>query len=435
MSKRESVGMTAEDHLAGGATGQAPEEKADGGPVAGGEVAGPVASGDLAGPVAGDDMLDIDIYGFWSECRDSQPVVSIDADMIGRQMWMLTKHSDVESVLRDPDRFSSRINYETMGPVMGTLILGMDGEEHRKYRALVAQAFRPSALAQWEHELIRPIITELLDEVAPKGRADLVEEVTSRYPVQVIAGVLGVPVEDHVQFHKWAVDISVGPEDYEVSKPASVAMREYLEPIVEDRRANPRKDLISDIVTAEIDGERLSDEHVYGFLRLLLPAGAETTYRVMGSTLFALLTHPEVMDKVRRDPGALPGVIEEVLRWETSVTMVNRETLCPVEISGTAIPEGASIVCALGSSNRDRDRYSDPDLFDPDRQGPGHIAFGTGRHQCLGMHLARLELRVGLAAVLARLQNLRLDPDEPEPKIEGIAFRSPPRLPVLFDPA
>jgi cytochrome P450 len=416
--------MTADDQEA---DGQVLDEVQD--------AASPVSGTELSGPVAGDDMLDIDIYGFWSEARQSDPVVGIDVDAEIHPMWMLTKHSDVESVLRDPDRFSSRINNETMGPVMGTLILGMDGEEHRKYRALVAQAFRPSALARWEEELITPIITELLDEVAPKGKADLVLEVTSRYPVQVIAGVLGVPVEDHVQFHKWAVDISIGPENYDVSKPASIAMREYLEPIVEDRRANPRNDLISDIVMAEMDGERLSDEHVYGFLRLLLPAGAETTYRMMGSTLFALLSHPKIMERVLHDRSELPGVIEEVLRWETSVTMVNRETLCPVEISGTAIPAGASIVCALGSSNRDEDRYSDPHLFDPDRQGAAHIAFGTGRHQCLGMHLARLELRVGLNAVLDRLQNLRLDPDEPEPRVEGIAFRSPPHLPVLFDPS
>ena len=138
---------------------------------------------------------------------------------------MVTRHEDVEAVLRDPDRFSSRINNETMGPVMGTLILGMDGDEHRRYRSLVAQAFRPSALARWEEELIGPIIDGLLDDLAPKGRGDLVSDVTSRYPVQVIAGVLGVPVSDHEQFHRWAIEISLGPEDYSVSKPASEEMR------------------------------------------------------------------------------------------------------------------------------------------------------------------------------------------------------------------
>jgi cytochrome P450 len=379
------------------------------------------------------DMSDIDIYGFWAECRRDQPVLQVDTTPTGRPMWMVTSYDDVEAVLRDPDRFSSRINTETMGPVMGTLILGMDGDEHRRYRSLVAQAFRPSALARWEEELIEPIITGLLDDLAPKGRGDLVEDITSRYPVQVIAGVLGVPVEDHQQFHQWAVDISQGPEDYARSMPASREMREYLEPIVADRREHPREDLVSDIVTAEMDGERLSDEHVYGFLRLLLPAGAETTFRVMGSTLLALLTHPELKEKVIADPSAIDGVIEEVLRWETSVTMVNREANEPVEIAGVEVPQGASVVVCTGSANHDESRYDNAAEFDSDRDPKPHIAFGTGRHQCLGMHLARLELRVGVCAVLDRLPNLRLDPDAPPVSVEGLAFRSPPRLPVLFD--
>jgi cytochrome P450 len=381
------------------------------------------------------DGMDLDIYGFWAECRRDQPVVEVDGATMGRRTWMVTRYDDVEAVLRDPDRFSSRINNDTMGPVMGTLILGMDGDEHRRYRSLVAQAFRPSALARWDEELIAPTIKGLLDAIAPLGRADLVADVTSRYPVQVIAGVLGVPVEDFEQFQKWALAISQGPQDYGVSMPASNEMREYLEPIVAEKRANPRDDLVSDIVTAEIDGERLSDEHVYGFLRLLLPAGAETTFRVMGSTLFALLTHPEVMDRALADANVVDQVIEEVLRWETSVTMVNREALEPVEIAGIEVPEGASLICCTGSANHDESRYDDPERFDPDRDAKPHIAFGTGRHQCLGMHLARLELRVGVTTVLDRLPNLRLDPDAAPVKVEGIPFRSPPSLPVLFDPS
>ena len=380
------------------------------------------------------DLSGIDIYGFWAECRRDNPVLEIDSAYSERPMWMVTRHEDVEAVLRDPDRFSSRINSETMGPVMGKVILGMDGDEHRRYRALVAHAFRPSALARWESELISPTIGALVEALAPRGRADLVAEVTTLYPVQVIAGVLGVPVEDHRQFHKWAVDMSVGPEDYSVSIPASQEMREYLEPIVADRRANPRDDLVSDIVTAEVDGERLSDEHVYGFLRLLLPAGAETTFHVMGSTLLALLTHPAVMGEVLTDRSALDRIVDEVLRWETSVTMVNREATEAVEVAGTEIPKGASVVCCTGSANHDESRYSDAERFDPEREPKAHLAFGTGRHQCLGMHLARLELRVGVSAVLDGLPNLRLDPEAPPVQVEGLAFRSPPSLPVVFDP-
>jgi cytochrome P450 len=315
----------------------------------------------------------------------------------------------------------------------------MDGEEHRRYRNLVAHAFRPSALARWESELIAPTIHRLIDGLADRTGADLVADITSQFPVQVIAEVLGVPSEAHERFHTWALDMNKGPEDYPVSTAASAAMRAYLTPIVEDRKAHPTDDLISDIVTAEIDGERLSDEHVYGFLRLLLPAGAETTYAAMGSCLFALLSQPEVLDRVRRDPSLLDAVIEETLRWETSVTMVNRETTCPVEINGVEIPQGVSVVCATGSANRDESRYRDPDQWDLDRHEPAHIAFGTGRHQCLGMHLARMELGIGLGALLERLEGLRFDDagvpggGGPPVRIEGLAFRSPPTLPVLFD--
>ena len=374
---------------------------------------------------------DPDIYGYWEECRRDQPVGRFGGE--GSDIWLVVKHDHVEQVLRDTKRFSSRVNADTMGPVMGTVILAMDGDEHRRYRNLVAHAFRPSALARWERTLIVPTIHELLDGLAGRTEADLVAEITSRFPVQVIAGVLGVPAEDHGRFHAWALDMNRGPDDYAVSIPAAQAMRDYLTPIVEERKARPAEDLISDIVTAEVDGQRLDDEHIYGFLRLLLPAGAETTFAAMGSCLYAMLSTPGVTDRVRDDPSLLDAVIEETLRWETSVTMVNRETTCPVEIDGVEVPSGVSLVCATGSANRDESRYTDPTRWDLDRNEAPHIAFGTGRHQCLGMHLARMELRIGLGAVLARLEGLRLDPDAGPVRVEGLAFRSPPRLPVRFD--
>jgi cytochrome P450 len=372
-----------------------------------------------------------DIYGFWVACRRDTPVMAIEG--VGMEMWMLTRFADVDAVLRDPERFPSRINADTMGPVMGTVILAMDGDEHRRYRNLVAHAFRPSALARWEDELISPTVHRLLDDIVGCGHSDLVADVTSRYPVQVIAGVLGVPLEDYQLFGRWGLEISMGPEDYAISTAASRAMREYLTPLVEQRKAHPTDDLVSDIVTAEIDGERLTDEHIYGFLRLLLPAGAETTFRALGNCLAALLSHPPVLDRVRHDRTLLDAVIEETLRWETSVTMVNRETACPVDLGGVTVPAGASVVCATGSANHDETRWNDPEVWDIERPVHPHLAFGTGRHQCLGMHLARLELRVGLAAILDRLPGLRLDPDAEPVAIEGLAFRAPPRLDVLFD--
>lgn len=381
--------------------------------------------------------LDFDLtqpYAMWDLARREAPVVEIppSEEPGGRATFMVARYADCEQVLRDHETYSSSINAESMGPVMGELILAMDGVEHRQYRDLVAKAFRSSMLAHWEQELIGPILDGLLDEIAPLGRADLVRDVTSKYPVQVIAGIVGVPLADHEQFQEWAEAINKGPTDFDASLPASQAMREYLTPIVEDRKRSPSGDLISELVTAEVDGQRLTDEKIYGFLRLLLPAGAETTYRVMGNALAALLQDPAVLSAARRDPDVLPEVIEETLRWETSVTMVNRVTTRATELSGVSIPVGSSILVLTGSSNRDDARFERGDVWELGRPSGHHLAFGTGRHQCLGMHLARLELRTGLQAILDRLPNLRLDPNEPPPRIEGFAFRGPATLPVLF---
>jgi cytochrome P450 len=333
------------------------------------------------------------------------------------------------------ETFSASINLEQAGQFMGDFILGLDGTEHRSYRNLAAGAFRASQLEHWADNLIRPLIAELLDVIAPKGHADLVAEVTSKYPVQVICGIVGVPLEDVAQFQRWSEDITIGSMQPEVAIVASRAMRDYLTPIVESRRQNPTGDLISDLVHAEVDGHRLTDDKIYGFLQLLLPAGAETTFRAMGNALVALLTIPGLLDRVVRNRELLPSVIEETLRWETSVTQVVRVTTRETALSGCPIPAGSAISVFNGSANHDETRFRNPEMFDVDRPAQNHVAFGTGQHQCLGMHLARLELRVGLDAIIDRLPNLRLDPDTPAPTIQGFAFRGPDALKVRFDPA
>jgi cytochrome P450 len=379
-------------------------------------------------------------YDLWARARDECPVFGSSgtngvSSGSGRPHYHVTRWDDVEQVLRDGQTFSSSINAEHIGQYMGELILAMDGKEHRAYRNLVAHAFRASQLEKWDDTLVRPAISRLLDDIAPTGRGDLVRDVTSRYPVQVICGIVGVPLEDSAQFHQWAEQINTGPLHPKVGMEASRAMRDYLEPIVEARRVEPTGDLISDLVHAEVDGERLTDEKIYGFLRLLLPAGAETTFRVMGNALTALLVHPDVMTRVAGDPSLLPAVIEETLRWETSVTQVSRVAAVDAVVGGCPIPAGAGVSVITGSANRDTSRYDRADEFDIDRPAQNHMSFGTGQHQCLGMHLARLELRVGLETILSRLPNLRLDPDAPGPVIEGLAFRGPTTLPVRFDPS
>lgn len=372
-------------------------------------------------------------YGEWAEARASGcPVIA--SEVFGQRSFQVADWANGEAVLRDPETFASSINMDHIGQFMGELLVGLDGAEHRSYRNLVAKAFRASQLEQWDEGLVRPIIGDLVAQVQPLGRADLVRDITARYPVQVICGIVGVPLTEADRFAQWAVEINTGPLDPETGFRARDAMTEYLRPMVEARRDNPTGDFLSDLVNAEIDGERLSDDRLYGFLRLLLPAGAETTFRVLGNALFALLTHRDVYERVMNDFGLLPAVVEEVLRWETSVTMVSRVATRDTEIAGCPVPAGAPVGVLTGAANRDPARFGHPEEFDIDRGQFLHMAFGTGPHQCLGMHLARLELRVGLETVLAGLPNLRLDPEaEVTPLIEGYAFRSPNALPVCFD--
>ena len=384
------------------------------------------------------DWLRAQPYDEWAEVRGSEcPILqSPDAMMGGRPYYQVTRYQDVEAVLRDDKTFSSSINGEHIGRFMGDLILAMNGEQHRKYRNLVSKAFRASQLEKWDETLVRPTINRLIDEIAPLGRADLVESITSRYPVEVICGIVGVPLEDARQFAQWAEEINTGPLAPARGHKASQAMVDYLRPLVEARRAHPTGDFLSDLVHAEVDGEQLSDGKIYGFLRLLLPAGGETTFRVMGNALYALLTHPEILRAAYADRELIPAIIEETLRWETSVTMVSRVAAHDTEIAGCPIAAGSPVGVVTGSANRDEARWDGADEWRPDRPLQHHVAFGTGPHQCLGMHLARLELRVGLATILDRLRGLRLDDARAaDAVIEGYAFRGPRALPVLFDPS
>jgi cytochrome P450 len=375
-------------------------------------------------------------YEDWRTARESRcPVIESTNSFDPRVSFQVTDWDHVESVLRDPETFSSSINGEHIGQYMGDLILALDGIEHRKYRNLVAKAFRASQLERWDETLVGPTIDRLLDAIAPQGRGDLVGDVTAKYPVQVICGIVGVPLEDSEQFARWAEQINTGPLNPPVGHAASQAMVDYLRPLVEARRDDPTGDFLSDLVNSEIDGERLTDSKIYGFLRLLLPAGAETTFRVMGNCLVAMLTHPGVYDQVVADRTLLAEVVEETLRWETSVTMVSRVAAKDTEIAGCPVSAGSPVGVLTGSANHDAARFDDPAEWRLGRPVQHHVAFGTGPHQCLGMHLARLELRVGLDRILTRLPNLHLDPDEAAPVIGGYAFRGPDRIPVRFDPS
>ena len=348
--------------------------------------------------------------------------------------WIAYRYDDCSRILRDAKSFTSTGYDVTIGMVMGHMILGMDDPEHRSHRNLVAHAFREKALARWEPEFIRPIIDEQIDRFAADGEADLVRQLTFEFPVRVIARLLGLPEEDFPQFQRWSVELIGLVADIDRGLAASEALREYFAGVVAQRRAHPAEDVISDLVSAEVDGEKLSDEAIYSFLRLLLPAGAETTYRSSGNLLYLLLTHPDQLQAVLADRSLLPQAIEEGLRCEPPLLTINRTTTCEVEIAGVTIGPGESITPHIGSANHDETRWDDPERFDIFRPPVPHIAFAHGPHMCLGMHLARLETRALLNRVFDRLSDLTLQPGASDPHIRGDVFRSPTSLPVTFRP-
>jgi cytochrome P450 len=348
--------------------------------------------------------------------------------------WMAFRYEDCSRILRDAKTFTSTGYDVTIGMVMGHMILGMDDPEHRTHRNLVAHAFREKSLARWEPEFITPIVDELIDRFAADGEADLVRQLTFEFPVRVIARLLGLPEEDFPRFQRWSVELIGLIADIDRGIAASESLRTYFAEVVAERRAHPAEDVISDLVSAEVDGEQLSDEAIYSFLRLLLPAGAETTYRSSGNLLYLLLTHPDQLEAVRADRSLLPQAIEEALRLEPPLLSINRTTTCEVEIAGVTIGPGESISPHIGSANHDETRWENAEVFDIFRPPVPHIAFAHGPHMCLGMHLARLETRVLVNRVLDRLPDMALSPGDADPHIRGDVFRSPTSLPVTFTP-
>jgi cytochrome P450 len=347
-------------------------------------------------------------------------------------LYSVTSYELVQQVLTDNVRFSSAGYAATIGAVMGRTILEMDPPEHLRHRALVARAFRARVLEQWSDTIIGGCVAELIDAFAGDGQADLVRQLTFPFPVRVIARVLGLPEADWPRFLRLSTELIAVMRNYDRAVAASRQLRGYFADIIAERRRHPREDLVSQLILAEVDGHRLGDEEIYPFLLLLLPAGAETTYRSSSNLLFGLLSHPDQLAAVQADRGLVPQAIEEGLRWETPLLTVARVATEDVSLGGVRIPAGGFVAVSLGAANRDPERHRDPDEFDIFRAGQQHLSFGDGAHRCLGMHLARLETTVLLNAVLDRLPDLRLDPAAEDQHIHGMIFRSPPELRVRF---
>lgn len=246
---------------------------------------------------------------------------------------------------------------------------------------------------------------------------------------------MGLPREDYVRFQQLSIELLSVVYNWDIGMAASATLKEYFGEILAQRRRDPQDDLISTLAESEIDGERLTDDEIFAFLLLILPAGVETTYRASGNLLVAMLTEPSLLEAVRQNRSMLRGAIEEALRWEPPISTVVRVAKRDCQLGGIDIPEGTNVSVSVAAANRDPAHYQDPDRFDPTRKNIAHLTFGAGPHVCLGMPLARIETTVAINALLDRLPDLHLDPNTPAPSIKGVAFRSPATLPVEFTPA
>lgn len=354
----------------------------------------------------------------------------------GAPALLLLAHELVHDAFHDEATFPAADFYgNVVTDVMGHTMQTMRGEEHRLHRALVSPAFRQRVMPQIVPPLLEPVAHELIDRFAARGQADLVADFTSRYPFIVITRLLGLPRHSETEIRRWALGMLDIQNSHDDALACARQFTEYVTPILHARRDEPGDDLLSTLATTEVEGQRLGDEEIFAFLKLLFPAGADTTYLGLGSTLLHLLRHPDQLAVVRADPGEhARWAGEEAMRLDPPTAWIPRLVLQDTEWHGIAIPAGSSMMLGVMAANRDPAVFADPDRFDVTRRPTGTMTFGFGTHFCLGAHLARAEVQIALQVILERLPDLELL-DDPGVRITGTIhhlLRGPNRLPVRF---
>ncbi|MEV6455832.1 cytochrome P450 [Streptomyces anulatus] len=365
--------------------------------------------------------------------------------------YIVSRYEDVERVFKDKEGEFTTENYDwQIEPVHGRTILQLSGREHAVRRALVAPAFRGSDLREKFLPVIERNSRELIDTFRDAGSVDLVADYATRFPVNVIADMLGLDKSDYDRFHGWYTaviaflgNLSGDPEVTRAGERTRVEFAAYMLPIIRERREAPGDDLLSTLCTAEVDGVRMGDEDIKAFCSLLLAAGGETTDKAIAGIFTNLLRHPEQLEAVRADRTLIPRAFAETLRYTPPVHMIMRKSATEVALGGGTVPAGSTVTCLIGAANRDEDRYRNPDAFDIFREdltatnafsaAADHLAFALGRHFCVGALLAKAEVEIGVGQLLDAMPDLRLA-DGFDPVERGVFTRGPQSLPVRFTP-
>jgi cholest-4-en-3-one 26-monooxygenase len=380
------------------------------------------------------DLLSGDLYGevarrAYAWMRRDAPVY-FDA---GNQLWALATYDGVLAAGRDSDTFS---NAGGSRPNTGPLpwMIDMDGSAHHKRRKLVSRGFTPGRVRD-STPWVASLCDELIDRVCEQGECDLVRDLAAPLPMIVIGDMLGVPPEDRDQLLKWSDDLlgSLGGSAEEIGAAANAFSEydAYARATIEKRRQEPTEDLVSVLIHAEVDGDRLTDDEIVFESLLILVGGDETTRHVISGGMEQLLRDPAARDTVARDGEALSTGVEEMLRWVSPIKNMARTVTRDVELDGRLIPKGAKVVLLYESANFDESRFAEPERFDVTRSPNDHLAFGFGAHFCLGAALARLEIRAMVGRILERLPDIELATDAPLPRRLGALQQ----MPVRFTPS
>ncbi|MGH7962045.1 MAG: cytochrome P450, partial [Candidatus Binatia bacterium] len=377
-------------------------------------------------------------YPYYAYLRQHAPVYPVP----GVGFWAISRYDDVSYILRNPQLFSSSIIVTAFigdlnpFPPKAPPIIAYDPPDHTRLRKLVNRAFTPRRVASLEQH-IRAVTRDLIERIPAQGEFDLVRELSGPLPTITIAELLGVPPERRDDFKRWAdaaVRASNGmatpPEAREEFRQSMGALFAYFREAIGGYRKKPGDNLLSDLVRAEEENQRLTADEVLSMGVFLIGAGSETTTNLIANAMLALCAHPEQLAQVRANPALIANLIEETLRYDGPVQLLFRQATQEVELAGTKIPAGSPVLFLLGSANRDERKFPEPERFDILRSTDGHVGFGFGVHFCLGAQLARLEAKVALEALLGRFPSL-VRKEEQVTRVESPALRGPKTLPLV----
>jgi len=380
------------------------------------------------------DELSRDPYPIFQRLREAEPISWIDQ----LEMWYVTRYSHVQEILSDAERFTTRFESSTIFDTFGAQMLTSDGSEQRRYRDQFRAAFTPGAIRSSMEAPVRDCATALVSTIQPNGTAELRAEFAARLPVQSILAMFGLPASEEPRVRHWYDTFEEALANFRHEAPVRIKAREYvaqfhalLQQHLVAARVKTAGGLLSELVNKPAV-ERLTDEEIKRNLSIVFFGGISTVEALILDSLYALFSHPATYSRVRTEYSLIPAVLEEVMRWLSPVQSAVRHAATDVELGGVRIRAGDTVSCMLGAANRDPSVFPDPDSFNIDRPNlRKHLGFAYGPHSCLGLHLARLEARIGLETLFSRLPNLRPMPDEPM-IVEGYEFRQPKQLRVCW---